>query len=131
MATYDTAIAGGGGTHLVRLTVTSRFQCQNRDSVYLTFKNCTGMEDNNTFSFQVYPNPGNGMFMVGINNAEPGPLRMEIKNSVSEIVYYENDPFISGNRNKKINLTFLPDGVYLLSLTTAHGTSVHKLIICK
>ena len=69
---YDTANAGGLGTHMIRLIVTDRFQCQNRDSVYLRFKNCTGIEENTTSSTRIYPNPGSGLFMIEVNDKEPG-----------------------------------------------------------
>ncbi len=129
--TFDTTNTGGMGTHMIRLVVIDRFQCQNRDSVYLTFKNCTGIEENKTSSTRIYPNPGSGLFMIEVNDTKPGSIHLTIKNAVSEIVYDENDPNITEHQPKKINLKFLPDGVYLLTLTTAHGTTFHKLIIRK
>ena len=130
-AVYDSASAGGLGTHKVRLLVTNRFQCQNRDSVYLTFKDCTGIEENNTAPTTIFPNPCNGVFDLVLNNPEPGALLLSVKNAVSEPVYQENDRVITKHWRKKINLNFLPDGVYLLTLTSARGTSSHKLIIRK
>ncbi|HNY03521.1 MAG TPA: T9SS type A sorting domain-containing protein, partial [Bacteroidales bacterium] len=126
-AVFDTALAGGSGTHLVRLTTTSRLHCQSQDSVWFTFKNCTSA----TFSALIYPNPGNGRFMVEVNTPAPGPLQLEISNAISEMCYSEFDPLIASHHLKKLNLEFLPDGVYLLSLTTSHGTDSKKLIIRK
>ncbi len=130
-ATFDSTSAGGPGTHLFRLVVTNRFQCQNRDSVYLTFKNCTGIDENAANYINVYPNPGQGMFTVEISTREPGPMTLSVTNALNEVVYKEEDPKIAAHRSRNINLTFLPAGVYLLSLATAHGTTAHKLIIRK
>jgi hypothetical protein len=130
-ATFDTSNAGGTGTHLIRLLVANQYQCQNRDSVYLTFKNCTGMEENISGSVKIYPNPGSGLFLTEIETLIPGPMQLTVTNATSEVVYREDDPSSVKNRSRNIDLTFLPDGVYLLSVTTNGGTSVHKLIIRK
>jgi hypothetical protein len=129
--TYDTANAGGMGVHLIRLAVTNKFQCQNHDSVYLKFKNCTGIEENITGSINIFPNPNNGIFQIEVENQYPGPLHLTITNALSIVVFREDDLSEKSHRRKNINLTFLPDGVYLLSLRTAQGTTSHKLIIRK
>jgi hypothetical protein len=130
-ATYDTALAGGIGTHLIRLAVTNKSQCQNRDSVNLTFNDCTGIKDNQGSFVNVYPNPGNGMFTLEVDLPEAGPLTISITNALNVVVFIDDDPLIIRHRHKEINLTFLPDGVFLLSLTTARGTTTQKLIIRK
>ena len=129
--TYDTANAGGMGVHLIRLMVTNKFQCQNHDSVYLKFKNCTGIEENIAGSINIFPNPNNGIFNIAVDTQEPGPLQVIITNAINDVVFRDDDPLIRARRIKKINLTFLPNGVYLLSLTTSQGTTAHKLIIRK
>ncbi|MEI7660610.1 MAG: T9SS type A sorting domain-containing protein [Bacteroidota bacterium] len=130
-AAYDTATAGGPGRHLVRLTVTNRFQCKDRDSVYLTFKDCTGMEEKKSLLPTIYPNPCKGLFDLAFYSPEAGLMQLTVKNIINEVVYERRDPVAAGQELEKINLNFLPDGVYLLSLTTARGTSLHKLIIRK
>jgi hypothetical protein len=129
--TYDTSNAGGMGMHLIRLAVANKFQCQNRDSVYLTFKDCTGVEENMSSFINLYPNPNNGIFLLEVATELPGPMDLSISNALSVVVFRENDPSIMTRRSKQFRLSFLPDGVYLLSLTTARGTSAHKLIIRK
>ena len=129
--TYDTLNSGGPGMHLVRLVVTNSLQCLNSDSVSLTFKNCTGIEENATGFVSIYPNPGNGSFSLEVVTREPGPMQFTVTNALSEVVFRKEEPSISTRHLKNINLTFLPDGVYLLSLTTAQGTTAHKLIIRK
>jgi hypothetical protein len=129
--TYDTSSAGGPGKHLVRLVAENKFQCQSRDSVYLTFKNCTGTEEKYANAISVYPNPGNGIVFIEVSTQKPGPIQLSITNVINAAVFRENDQSVTTLHTKKINLTFLPDGVYLLSLTTAQGTTAHKLIIRK
>ncbi|MCX6304379.1 MAG: T9SS type A sorting domain-containing protein [Bacteroidetes bacterium] len=130
-ATYDTTNAGGPGKHLVRLVTANRFQCQNRDSVYLTFKNCTGIEENPTGSFNIYPNPNNGVFSLVIDIENPGPVQLSVSNALNVVVFRVENVSAGKQGNENINLNFLPDGVYLLSLKTARGTTSRKLIIRK
>ncbi len=129
--TYDTASAGGAGIRLVRLVETNLSHCQNRDSVYLDFKNCTGIGEKASVSVNIYPNPGNGLFLLEIDAGKPGPVTLSVTNALSLVVFHEDDPTISKYRSKKINLSFLPDGVYLLSLTSDQVTTAYKLIIRK
>ena len=128
---YDTLNAAGSGTHLIRLAVANQFLCQNHDSVYLTFKNCTGIEENLTGSVNIYPNPGSGTFLIEIETQKPEPIRITVINATNVLVYKEEDPSVRTKRSRIVNLTSLPDGIYLLSITTTGGTSVHKLIIQK
>jgi hypothetical protein len=128
---YDTTNTGETGTHLIRLLVANRFQCQNQDSVYLTFKNCTGLMEHLSGLINIYPNPGRGLFSIEVETQNPGTLQLSVSNALNIVVFRENDPLILKRRCKNINLTFLPDGIYLLSLTTDQGITAHKLIIRK
>jgi len=128
---FDTSNTGGIGTHLIRLVVTNAFQCQSSDSVYLTFKNCLGIGENYDNAIVIYPNPNKGIFILDINNREPGSVEITVTNDINAVVFREKDPSIRNHRSKRIDLTFLPDGIYMLSLTTSVGTTTHKLIIRK
>ncbi|MFZ4521749.1 MAG: T9SS type A sorting domain-containing protein [Bacteroidales bacterium] len=130
-ASYDTANCGGIGRHLVRLDVSNKFQCNNRDSVFVTFKNCTGIVENESSGIHIFPNPSSGIFILDMETPRPGPLKIVVTSATNEVVYMKQDETILQHRSNKINLNFLPDGVYLLSLTTTQGTTAHKLIIRK
>jgi hypothetical protein len=79
----------------------------------------------------IHPNPGNGIFYLDIDTRTPGPVALFVSNAANAIVFREDDPLILSHRSKTINLSFLPDGIYLLSLTTVNGTTTHKLILRK
>jgi hypothetical protein len=116
--TYDTANAGGAGLHLISLIVTNKFHCQNRDSVYLTFKNCTGIIENPVNPINIYPNPNKGIIFLDVVTREPGTMKLSITNDINMVVFREEDLSVKSLRNKTIDLTFLPNGVYLLTLST-------------
>jgi hypothetical protein len=59
--------AGRGlGTFPITITVTNNFGCANKDTVLVTFDNCTGIFGNtvNENMIEVYPNPSSGNFTV-------------------------------------------------------------------
>jgi hypothetical protein len=126
--TIDTSITGGTGTYLIRLAVTNPSQCQNRDSAYLTFRDCTGIEEQEPASLRIYPNPGDGRFILELHTLNPGPGSITVTNSTGVVVFTEKYPFIPSRWSKKLNLSFLPDGIYVLSLTTGEEKWMYKLV---
>ena len=128
---YDTSDTGGIGSHVIRLVATNRFQCQGRDSINLVFKNCTGTDDLNSVAVTVYPNPSSGVFTLGMDPREPGPVTITVTNVLNLAVFRDESFSDVQNGNKRIDLTFLPDGVYLLLLSTDRGITAAKLVIRK
>jgi len=130
-AAYDTANAGGTGSHLIKLITSNIYHCENRDSLYLQFKNCTGMEEPEYPVVSIYPNPTSGWLHLEVETPQPGPMHLTISNDLNMVVFRYDDPVSLKQRDKIFNLKSLPDGLYLLSLTTSHGTTAHKLIMRK
>ena len=128
---YDTVNTGGIGCHKVRLTVTGQNQCQNHDSVNITFRDCTGLEENTLPSTMLYPNPNNGRFLVQLNNGKPGMVNITVTNITGEMILNESYPSMSVNWTRMINLTDFPAGLYVLSLSSADGVSSCKFEIRK
>jgi hypothetical protein len=131
VAMYDTANAGGMGSHQVILTVTGRNLCVNRDTLLISFKDCTGMEEEESTGVNISPNPGNGLFVVNGLPVQQEPIQFRVTNVISEVVYVKSVAISSRQDLKTIDLTFLPDGIYFLSIKAGQGTSVHKLVIRK
>jgi len=129
---FDTAKTGGIGSHQIFLRVTSPFNCVQKDSVTITFKNCTGLEKSDPISTVIIiPNPNNGKFQIVLDRNTHSPIDLKIINSSGSLVFYEKESR-DWLRNKKFfNLSFLPDGIYLLSLASAGETRTCKLIIQK
>ena len=125
---FDTSMTGGVGTFKVHLTVTNRFQCQNRDSASVTFRDCTGIEEQSPASLLIYPNPGDGRFILELHTLNPGPGSITVTNSTGVVVFREKYSFIPFYWNKELNLSYLPDGIYVLSLTTGEEKRMCKLV---
>jgi len=125
---FDTSMTGGVGTFKVQLTVTNRFQCQNRDSAFVTFRDCTGMEEQEPASLRIYPNPGDGRLILELHTLNPGPGSITVTSSAGVVVFSEKYSFIPSRWSKKLNLSNLPDGIYVLSLTTGEEKRMYKLV---
>jgi hypothetical protein len=128
---YDTSGTGGTGSFLITLMTTNAFQCSNRDSVYITFKDCTGIEEEISEKAVIYPNPSTGIFTLEMSTAESEPMDFAITNSVNSEIFRENDPTVTRRRVKQFDLTKQPDGIYLLSVSSKEGTATYKLVVRK
>ena len=73
-------------------------------------------------SFNVYPNPNNGIFNVTINSSKNQTL--EVQNMLGQVVFSKEV-----NNSTQMNLTDLNKGVYSISLTNEQGVSTSKKII--
>jgi hypothetical protein len=128
---YDTAKTGGNGRHLIRLLTTNEHQCHHSDSLYLTFRDCTAIEEVTEGYFNIFPNPGSGLFMLETGAPEPGPLNLSVKNVMNVTVFRFEEKAVRHHHTKQLDLAFLPDGLYLVSVTTSRGTITRKLLIRK
>lgn len=83
--------------------------------------NWLGIQDQNIqSSLNIYPNPSQGVFYVSAS--VEGDLR--VMNSTGELV-------LSGRLNGKeisFDISYMPAGLYLVSLETEHGTSTMKIL---
>jgi len=131
VVTADTS-GHGIGTWKMVLTTWNPAHCMNRDSVYLTFRDCTGINPSiASHGFKIIPNPTNGNFFLQIGTPLPETIGIAIHNSNNELVFQEKDVPVNNQYNKYFTLQNLPDGVYLLTITRSTETLTRKLIISK
>ncbi len=107
--TYTTAFGGygPGGHKLVVLAASA-----------------TGIEENFSKSFKLFPNPVKNYFTIDFKN-EIENLSVSLFNSIGEKVFSEK---VSGN-SATINVSDLSDGVYFVKLQNSQGMSYLKKII--
>lgn len=101
------------------------------DDVVITFDVCTDVEKVKADSekLTIRPNPTSGRFTLKVDNVDAGKGTISISNmSGSEV--FRKDVVISGNQMaEKIDLTNLPDGVYLLKMQLNNKSFSDKIII--
>ena len=83
-----------------------------------------------TGSVNVYPNPSNGVFTIGVRDKEQGISEMQVYNMLGEKVYSQ---FNIQHSTFNINLSNQPNGVYLYRLIDESSELIGegKLIIQK
>lgn len=67
-------------------------------------------------NFEIYPNPGNGMFTIKTASVQSAPVNVRVYNILGQTVYQER--IVSANQinAKQINLNHLPNGIYIMSM---------------
>ena len=81
----------------------------------------------NEVKFNVFPNPStNGKFIIE-HSIVSNPANLEVYNALGERVYKGSNV----EARSDINLDFLPNGTYLLNLTTSNGKESKTIIILR
>ncbi len=82
--------------------------------------------------FQLYPNPGNGLFILkgSLTQSGKGKINAEVLNYTGQIVYKISWLQNGTDINKEIDLNGMPDGVYVLRISANGVAPVNlKLVI--
>ncbi len=128
----DTSVTGGINTTKFKVYVTNRYNCTRADSVLITFKDCTGIEDlEKPFFSEVYPNPNNGNFTLTIRSKTPESLALKFINPLNTTIYEEKNITVKGVFRKYFTFMNLPSGIYFLEIRKNDGNVDHKIVIQK
>ncbi|MBE0647417.1 MAG: T9SS type A sorting domain-containing protein [Bacteroidales bacterium] len=123
--TVDSATFGLG-EHTIWVFVTSNGNCQDTDTIHVTIDACTSVgEPVSAPSATIYPNPNSGTFYLTLTNVEKGTC--EILTIQGKVVY--TSMIERGSATRKITLSHMSEGVYLLRLRSDNQSVIEKLII--
>ena len=86
-------------------------------------------EKENPKEFQIYPNPGHGIFTLTLNKTSKYPLFTEVLNSKGEAIFHAE--YKKNNRHITINLSNQKAGVYFVILKQGKKESKQKLTLIK
>ena len=119
-----------------QVTATSTFGCTAIDEVAITVINCKNNDNlrsssiltNNNVNLNIYPNPGNGIYSIEGNIISNKDLNVKILNILGVKVYESNIKSTSGIFNNKLNITSLPDGLYLLVVESQDQKIIRNLV---
>ena len=119
------------GVHALFYTYTDPNGCTNSAFVNITVNACTGVEGSSLANgVNVYPNPNSGEFTVSIN-ANVGDVKMEILDMQGRVVYASAENNVQIGFTKQISMNEMPNGIYMLRLTSNDGRRIIKISVMK
>jgi len=98
------------------------------DDFEVVVQNCTGIDIHESSKMlAIYPNPGAGLFTIDLKDLKIDSYQLTVTNSLGSTVYSQE---IDNTENTfKLDLTFLPEGIYYLNLANDSYTGMKKIII--
>lgn len=96
------------------------------DDINISLANGSSIQEDNTGSLSVYPNPGNGLFYV--NSASGTNFVLSVSNSLGQIIRQEQVQIL---KNHVLDLSGQPAGIYQVRILNNAGQSVKNLIITR
>lgn len=121
-------IATESGDYTVTVTVPNN-NCTSTSKV-LKFNSSTDAINNIAESkFHLYPNPSEGYINLKIENTNLNDVELQIENSLGIRVYEQSIGNLQANFERKIDLSALCKGIYMITLKTADGVISKKLVL--
>ena len=125
-------VSMGLGAQVISVEVTNSFGCIGSDTIKVTFnKNQEGIETLKNISFSIYPNPGDGHFMLEVNSYNKEVLNLSVLNVSGETVYTLPGLEVSGSFREKLDISQLSQGTYFVELSNEKGSILKKVVIRK
>ncbi len=118
-----------GGTYLVKLNVSNDI-CSYTTSRSIFIRDPNGIDESGTVNeIAVYPNPGDGVFNLKLENNINADYELKVYNTVGTIVYQEILHKEHNTLIHEINLTRFPSGAYTVILRDAKNKPLHVKLI--
>jgi hypothetical protein len=128
--TVDTSLTGGFGSKWFRLRITNSSGCYSSDSLRLTFKDCTGIEETEAGTmYEIFPNPNNGNFTLKIRNHSHGYVTIRLQNALHLMIFEDKDLEVSRDFIKTYKINMLSPGIYILTLEDNYGKNNIRMIV--
>ena len=126
--TLDT-VGFGYGIQQIVVDVITESGCMNAAEISVEFKNCTSIDEGESLSMSIYPNPGSGVFHIKISSLVNQKVQLKVLNLNGTVVYEKENMTITGAGVHNLDLSRLSQGVYQLVITGKHTSVSQKLII--
>ncbi len=125
-AISQTYTATQNGNYTVIVTVSG---CSSTASAAVNVINAGIDQSNNNYFFSVYPNPNEGNFNVSFNVASKATYKLELRNTLGQLVYNETLTDFSGSYSKQMDVSQFGKGIYLISLTNSNNATIKKVVV--
>jgi len=100
--------------------------CNGVTTVTVTVLPCTGINEVSNNIASMYPNPSHGLVTIDFAKASDG-TKVMITDVIGNVVF--SSAVNNGTSKMNIDLTSMPKGMYLVTVSNATGKAVQKMII--
>ncbi len=97
--------------------------------VKLSYPQVLSQDQSGLLHLEVFPNPSKGNFTLELIAGDKEALDYYITNSLGEKVFEEKNLSGNGHYLRQLDLSYLSDGMYFISMKANHGLLTQKLII--
>ncbi|MDD3878183.1 MAG: T9SS type A sorting domain-containing protein [Bacteroidales bacterium] len=119
----------GMGTFPFTVTVTNINQCQNSGTINITFDPCVGVQIPETVSFEIFPNPSDGIFNIKTFGNVNNQLLIHVYNAQGKLTNVYRFSDIYHNCTSTMNLKHLSKGIYFVKITNNNIIRMEKIVI--
>ena len=100
------------------------------ESGLFTINGTVGIEEpKHAPGLRVYPNPADDRFFISVKNTGPGVTSIKFYTSSGKLMLSEEIASGNDGANKYIDVSFLPPGIYVLTMESPSVTETEKIII--
>jgi hypothetical protein len=119
----------GFGLQDYSVQVTTQDGCYNDGQITVEFVDCTGLNEVSNLEMNIYPNPSNGVFNIGLSASINDPVEIIISDQTGKVVYELSNVVISNN-SLKVNLNGYSDGIYGITILQ-NGSSLTSRVVLR
>jgi PKD repeat protein len=106
--------------------------CRTSASITVVVRGATAVPvDPEDSQLQIYPNPSDGKFRFSVTNPITGAVRIQVYNVVGSQIVSLSDVKAGQEYDKELDLSTLPDGMYLAVCTVGETVIKRKLVISR
>lgn len=120
----------GIGTKICWVKVTSMNSCSKRDTINVTFNDCSGIEESKqNYDVIIYPNPNSGHLYITPHSNTTIKSLILFDIFGNQIIKKKNTDKDLLSSPTILNLSLFPSGIYFLKMKTNHGLIIKKIVI--
>lgn len=118
----------GVGKHTFLLTVTDSLLCQDQKSVEVVILDITGIEDQQKAILELYPNPVSDILNIQLAEFAEGAFTLQMTDLQGKTIINNQVNQINGPLYR-LDVSELPNGIYLMSVYNQDKTAFAKIIV--